>query len=477
MALLTALTKYGPVRGIPGRDPVSTIFRGIPYAKPPVGPLRFGPAQPADPWTEERICDRFAPAPIQHKPYVDPNVSGETSEDCLYLNIWTPAESPEEKLPVMFWTYGGGFETGTGAAPETDGEAFSRKGVILVTYNYRLGALGYLALPELAAKFGMTGNMGLLDQVAALRWVKENISAFGGDPENITIFGFSAGGMSTRMLMSSPLTRTYFSRVICQSGSGITDSDYYRPLALKIAICQRAMKKLGWTMDDLYNREALDIFDTLQEATKPELEFWEKTVFAPDIDGFSLLETPGVRIWKGLVPDVPVISGSVSGDRGWIRIVEKDVRDPDMIPAFKYSRGVAWAQRNVETGRRPIWTYHMERTQPASHFGTPENPMPHGSELAYVFGRLDLYEGFTDFDYSLSEILTSYWTNFAKTGDPNGPGLPEWPQFTEDRPVSFHVTDQGWASESIMRNDAQRRAIDFVVKHPGVIRSVDGLEQ
>ena len=477
MAILTAVTRYGTLRGVPGTNPDTTVFKGVPYAKAPTGELRFAPPQPVDPWQGEKLCGSFAPAPIQELPSEDYNVQGEISEDCLYLNIWTPAGHAGEKLPVMFWTYGGGFQTGDGSAPETNGEAMNRRGVILVTYNYRLGALGYLALPELAERFGTTGNIGLLDQIAALRWVRENISAFGGDPDNITIFGFSAGGMSTRMLMCSPLTRGMFSRLICQSGSGITDSDYYRPLSEKMAICRRGMERLGWTIEDLYRRDAREVNAKLQEVTVGELEFWEKSVFQPNTDGFSLLETPGVTIWKGLAPDVPVMSGSVSGDNGWIKIIRKDVKDPDMIPAFKYSRGVAWAQRNIEEGRRPIYTWHFERTQPASHFGTEANPTPHGSEIAYVMGTLSLYEGFTDYDYKLSEILTDYWCNFAKTGNPNGENLPEWPLYTAEHPVSFHVTDEAFGSEPLVKNDAQRRAIDFVVKHPGVIRSIDGLEQ
>lgn len=473
MALTTAATKCGVLRGIPGRRPSTTVFKGVPYAKPPVGDLRFAPPQPPAPWEGELLCDRYSPSAIQRKPFADPDVR-EISEDCLYLNIWTPAESSDERLPVLFWVHGGGFVTGCGTSPEFDGEAFNKRGVILVTFNYRLGALGYLALPELFEKHGTAGNNGLLDQIAALRWVQANIAAFGGDPDNITVFGFSAGGMSTRMLMCSPLSRDIMKRVIVESGSGITDSDYYRPLKEKLDICVRGMKRLGWTMEDLMTRDASEVFDRLQDATIGELEFWEKSVFQPNTDGFSLLETPGVSIWKGDCADIPVIAGSASGDNGWIKIIRHEVPDEAMIPAFVYSRGVAWAQRNADTGRRPIYTYHFERTQPQKRWASETNRTPHGSEIVYVMGTLN-HDDFGDYDYELSDLLCSYWSNFAKTGDPNGDGLPEWTPYAADHRVSLHITDDGCRVEQLMKTEAAERAIRFVAEHPGVIRSLDGI--
>ncbi len=473
MALTTAYTKYGVLRGIPGKTPSNTVFKGVPYAKPPVGSLRFAPPRPVDPWEGELLCDHYSPSAIQRKPFEDPDVT-EISEDCLYLNIWTPAKAPNEKLPVMFWIHGGGFTTGCGTSKEFDGDALNERGVILVTFNYRLGALGYIALPELAKRDGTTGNNGLLDQIAALKWVQANISAFGGDPDNITVFGFSAGGMSTRMLMCSPLSRDIMKRVIVESGSGITDSDYYRPLEEKMDICERGMKSLGWTLEDIMTKDASEVCDKLQDATIGELEFWEKSVFQPDTDGFSLLETPGVTIWKGEAADIPVISGSVSGDNGWIKIVRKDVPDETMIPAFVYSRGVAWAQRNVDTGRRPIYTYHFERTQPKKRWASETNKTPHGSEITYVMGTLN-EKDFDDYDFELSDMLTSYWANFAWNGDPNGDGLPEWPVYSKDHRVSLHVTDDGCQIEQLMKTEVTERAIRFVTNHPGVIKDLNGL--
>lgn len=476
MAMMTAVTKYGVLKGIAGKNPSTTVFKGVPYAKPPVGDLRFAPPQPPVPWDGELLCDRYSPSAIQRKPFEDEDVK-EISEDCLYLNIWTPANSINEKLPVMFWVHGGGFTTGCGTSPEFDGEALNKRGVILVTFNYRLGALGYLALSELAERDGTTGNNGLLDQIAALRWVHSNIRAFGGDPDNITVFGFSAGGMSTRMLMCSPLSRDIMKRVIVQSGSGITDSDYYRPLKEKLEICERGMKKLGWTLKDIMANDASEVCDKLQDVTIGDLEFWEKSVFQPNIDGFSLLETPGVTIWKGDAADIPVISGSVTGDNGWIKIVRKDVKDQSMIPAFVYSRGVAWAQRQVDTGRRPIYTYHFERAQPQNRWASDTNRTPHGSEITYIMGTLNLNKDFTEYDYELSELLTDYWSNFARTGDPNGENLPEWPPYTKEARVSLHITDEGYQVEQLMKTEATERAIRFVTDHPGVIKSVDDLEQ
>jgi para-nitrobenzyl esterase len=474
MALEKAVTRYGILLGETGRDERTTIFKGVPYARPPIGEFRFAPPKEPTPWKGERHCDKYSPSAIQRKPFEDPDIQ-EISEDCLYLNIWTPANTAADKLPVMFWLHGGGFISGCGTSPEFDGEAFNRHGVILVTINFRLGALGFLALPELTQRDGMTGNSGLLDQIAALKWVYENISAFGGDANNITVFGFSGGGMSTRMLMCSPLSRGLIRRVIVQSGGGVTDSDYYRPLSEKMAICERGMAKLGWTLDDhLMKRDAGEVADTLQDATIGELEFWEKSVFQPDVDGYALLDSPGVSIWQGNCADIPVIVGSVSGDNGWLKIVRHEVTDESMIPAFIYSRGVAWAMRHTDTDRRPIYTYHFERTQPENRWRGPQNRTPHGSEIRYVMGTLNR-EDFTDYDFELSEALVKYWTNFAKSGDPNGEGLKQWPLFTKEEPVSMHFTDEGYLPEELMKTPAAKRAIRFVTDHPGLIKSLKGL--
>ncbi|MCD8068912.1 MAG: carboxylesterase family protein, partial [Lachnospiraceae bacterium] len=357
MAMLTAETKFGVVRGVPGHNGKSTVFKGIPYAKPPVGELRFAPPVPCDPWEGELLCDHFQASPLQEgAPRREIPV---ISEDCLYLNIWTPAETGEEKLPVLFWVYGGGFVTGSGTEPEFGGEALNEKGAIVVTFNYRLSVMGFLALPQLLERDGVTGNSGLRDQMSALKWVHENIAAFGGDPDNITVFGFSAGGMSTRMLAVSPMSRDMIKRIIVQSGGGVTDSDYYRPLKEKMEICERGMARLGWDMEDLRTRDGMEIMKRLQEATITELEGWEKSVFQPDVDGITLMDTPGVSLWKGDYNDIPILAGSVTGDNGWIKIVRNEVEDETMIPAFVYSRSVAWAQRNAEAGRTPIYSYHF----------------------------------------------------------------------------------------------------------------------
>lgn len=471
MAMLTVKTNCGSVRGIPGTDPSISVFKGIPYAAPPIGTLRFAPPRPVKPWEGELLCDHYGASSLQE---LRPGRELEMSEDCLTLNIWTPANSTDEKLPVMFWVHGGGFIGGTGCSPTFDGELLGKKGVILVTFNYRLGALGFLALPELAERDGATGNSGLLDQMAALRWVKTNIEAFGGDKDNITIFGFSAGGMSVRMLMSSPLSRDMISHAIVQSGSGITDSDYYRPLEEKIAICKRGMERLGWTMEDIMTRDAREVNEKLQEATIGELEFWEKSVFQPNTDGISLLETPGVTIWKGEAADVPVMAGSVTGDNGWIKIVKKDVDDDEILRSFVYSRGVAWAERNVQTERRPIFTYHFERTQPEKYWGSPTNKTPHGSDIPYVMGTIN-HDEFTDYDFELSNLIASYWANFARTGNPNGDGLMEWPTYTKEHPVSLHIDDEGYRIEELAKTESAKRGIQFVVNHPGVIKDVKDL--
>ena len=230
MPLTQVTVENGRLQGVPGNVPAYTVFKGVPYAKPPVGPLRWKAPQPAEDWTGIRLADRFSCIAYQgaHTPEFPYTkefypVEEPMSEDCLYLNVWTPAQSADERLPVLFWVHGGAYTGGYGFEMEFDGEGFCKRGCILVTINYRLGVLGFLAHPELSAESerGVSGNYGTLDQICALHWVRRNIAAFGGDPDNITVFGQSAGAKSVLTLITSPLSRGDIAKAIPMSGGGI----------------------------------------------------------------------------------------------------------------------------------------------------------------------------------------------------------------------------------------------------------------
>lgn len=443
MAITKVKTKYGIVAG--AADGESTLFQGVPYAKPPVGGLRFhSPVEP-EPWEGELDCTRPNAVACQYsrrkiaatsclRP--DPNQKHEkpaVSEDCLYLNIWTPAERGDEKLPVLCWIHGGMFTIGWGHESEIDGKLINKQGVILVTVDYRLGALGFLAHPELARRdvTGAAGNYGFLDQVMALRWLHENIAAFGGDPDRITIHGYSAGGISSKLHLVSPLSRGLLFGSIVQSGGGLNAADPFRPVEELQEITQRTLDHLGWTVDDLFTRPADEMNTMLCDAAAAVTEGKEIFIFQPCIDGYAFTELPEKSIAEGrYAQDVNIICGSVKGDF-WMfsRKVQAALREQgkeDAIACFAKTPGEAWGRNNVRKGFKPIRSYYFEHIIPG-----PEGTSPHGVELPYLFGTISLFDRpWTDFDYRLQEVINGYWTNFAKTGDPNGADLPQWQTVT-----------------------------------------------
>lgn len=482
MALLKVTTAYGVVTGKQAGNPEISDFMGIPYAKPPVGELRYAAPQPPVPWEGERACTEFGPSCIQP---VRPGAKAyEMSEDCLYLNVYTPAKTAEEKLPVLFWIYGGGFTTGTSTDPEMLGESLCEKGVVVVTINYRCGVLGFFALPELEEKNGRVVNAGTLDQIAALRWVQANIAAFGGDPERVLVFGQSAGGMSTRMLLTSPLTRGLFSRVVVHSGGGLNEADPIRPKRDFMAVCQTTMKALGWTYEDMMTRDAQEINSKMMQTAREVIPEDEVGYFQPFIDEYSIIEVPGKLIAQGRYPDIPIICGTVAGD-SWMfsRKVKGQLSETAYFRGFSYASSQAWAQLQVKTGRTPIYTYYMDRKQPPKkeHGGFRRGGPPYGadtahsSDISYVFGTLDVRDGpYQPLDYEMSEAMQAYWTNFAKTGDPNGAGLAQWPVYTAQTPYAMHFGNEGWQAENIVLSEEEQRTLDYTQAHPGLLTSLDG---
>lgn len=479
MTIKKVKTNYGVVVGVDGENPNLTVFKGIPYAKPPIGKLRFAAPEEPEYWSDEKLCDIWPNVSIQRRKRPgaaedDPQGDkpwGTFSEDCLYLNIWTSAKNTEEKLPVMFWIHGGGFNGGWSAEPEFRGEKLAESGIILVTINYRCGVFGFAAHPELSARspYGTSGNYGILDQIMALQWVKDNIAGFGGDPECVTIFGQSAGGISCRILLCSPLCQGLFKRAIIQSGGGLNAADPTRPVEELGDITKRAMELLGWGIEDLLERDPEEIDMKLKEAASEATNKKELFIFQPCIDGYSIKEIPEKSIADGNYANVDIICGSVLGD-SWM--FSRKVRhlleeNPVALRAFSYSPGIAWGQHQINERRNLIRTYFFERDQ-------GNGQTPHSSDIPYVFGTMNAREHvITAHDMKLSEIMLTYWSNFAKSGDPNANGLPYWPLFTEVTPLAMHLTDTDYCAEDILEGIEAKRVMVYTQKHPGMLESLE----
>ena len=481
MSLLSTRTVYGTVTGVAGGGGKYTVFKGIPYARPPVGALRFAPPQKPESWEGERLCGSFSPAPMQLRRN---GGDYEMSEDCLYLNIWTPAEAAGEGLPVLFWIFGGGFSFGYGHEPTYDGAAICAEGCILVTINYRVNVFGFFNTPELEERHGGARCCGTLDQIAALDWVRENISAFGGDPDNILVFGQSAGGISTRMLLTSPLTKGKIARAVVHSGGGLNEADLIRPKEEFTRMCVDTLRYVGWTFEDVMKADAQEVLDRMKSGVREMMADNDLAYFQPFVDGYALTDVPGVHIWNGAYPDIPIMCGTVAGD-AWMftRKVLPELRgNRSWLRAFSFSPGVAWGRHNAALGRAPIYTWYMDRPQPPREFkymthGKPPfgAETPHSSELPYLFGTLGVVDDrYTDDDYALADTIRAYWINFAKTGDPNGALLPEWPRFTKETPLSMRFGAAEPRAENLITDGEEERVIAFCEAHPGMLTDLNG---
>lgn len=444
------LTDSGLVRGVAEKD--LTVYRGIPFAAPPVGDLRWRPPQPAAKWDGVRDAVKFAPDPYQG------NGSGNVSEDCLYLNVWTPAKSADERLPVLVWIYGGGFAGGSTSTPVHNGEHLARKGLVLVSINYRVGTLGFLAHPELSAESPrkVSGNYGLLDLIAGLKWVQQNIARFGGDPNRVTIFGESAGGIAVSMLCASPEAKGLFRGAISQSGGsfGPTRPTTYPGENMK-TLAQAEQEGLAFAKSA--GVASVAELRRLAPGDLPRGRGW------PIVDGWVIPDDQYKLYEAGRYNDVDILVG-YNSDEGlsfarertpaeFVANVEKrygpfaekllkaypvgedrvpkTARDLMRDAAFGWQTW-AWATLQARTGKSKVFYYYFDQ-HPSRAEGSPQadHGMAHGVDVPYVFQTLDRNKpGLTPGDLAISETVATYWANFAKRGDPNGPGLPAWPRFT-----------------------------------------------
>jgi para-nitrobenzyl esterase len=498
-------TNSGLVRGIIEND--VAIFKGIPYAAPPVGEFRWRPPQPVKSWSGVRDANQFGPNCAQAGWGAAPGTIAEgSSEDGLYLNIWLPAGTkPGAKLPVMVWIHGGAFVFGSGSQPEFSGVNFARQGVILVTINYRLGRLGFFAFPALSKEYPEEpkGNYAYMDQIAALQWVKRNITAFGGNPKSITIFGESAGGVSVHSLLTIPAAKGLFQKAIIESGGGrdgvltgrpIHDENadtYYTVSAEKIGINFALKHGIEGTdanaLAKLRSLTIAEIVDGGQETNGPGgLPIYS----GPILDGKLVVETAESAYKAGRVPAIPLLIGSNSAEvpAGFVNVKSKEellnlfgnfkaeastAYDKDGTTSFGemltlVNTDKVWAEPARFTARAfvansiPAYMYLFSYV-PESMKARMKYGAAHASEIPFVFGNLIERNGvqFDEKDKKVSKMMQSSWVNFAKTGNPNGKGLPLWSKYDPTKNTVFEWNNKGLA-ETI--SDNRKARLDVIEK-------------
>lgn len=480
MAVQTKV-EHGTIEGKYDTRTGMQFYLGVPYAKPPVGNLRWKAPQPLAPWTGVKMTKKFGPRAVQGIVFGDMKSRSEgLSEDCLYLNVWTPAKRNTKNLPVLVYFFGGGFVAGDGAEPRYDGESMAKKGIVVVTVNYRLNIFGFFAHPELSAEapYKASGNYGLLDQSFALKWVQKNIAAFGGDPKKVTIAGESAGSISVSAQMVSPLSKGLIAGAIGESGAGINPTLAPVSLAEAEKVGLEFAKNAGYpTLAELRKLSTRDLFEIYQESrrfgfptvldgyfypkTIPEIFNAKQQAMVPLLAGWNSAEIPGGAFMQGLP----------YSDENYIKKV-KETYPNDYEEVLKlYPHGSAkelelsatalasdrfiaystwkWLDLHLQNSTQPVYRYLYSKLRPPladqsmapglaggtvrrdANAATPPPAVgaPHACEIEYCMGNLHLVTDYawTPEDYKVSETMQNYFANFIKTGNPNGDKLPEWP--------------------------------------------------
>ena len=457
-------TDKGELQGKLSDDGQVRAFLGIPYAAPPVGPLRWRPPQPAERWKGVRDAQSYGFHCMQVNQFADMTFHDPgPSEDCLTLNIWSPKAAAEgAKLPVMVWIYGGGFYAGSTSERRQDGEAFAHKGVILVSMNYRLNIFGFFAHPALAAESPQhaSGNYGLMDQAAALQWVKRNIAQFGGDPANITLFGESAGSFSVSAQMASPMAKDVLAHAIGESGGAFSRGTLPFPTLAVAEARDEAFARdvLGKSsLAELRAIPAADVVKAVEGQKAPDVHF------GPDVDGLFLPEAVPALFAAGKQAHIPLLAGwnhdeggpprdsvtlqtyretatatwgSRAGDflKAYPATTDAEARRSTadmMADRFIAASTWEWIEAQIQTGSAPVYRFRFDRPSPGDRYHPAGAGAFHSSEIEYVFGNLNVRPAapWRDEDYKLSQLVQTYWINFARTGNPNGDGLPPWPAY------------------------------------------------
>ena len=472
-------TEAGMVSGVKNSTGDVMAYKGIPFAAPPVGDLRWKAPQPVAHWDGVKKCNAFSASPMQDKPvpfmvYTSEFLIPEApiSEDCLYLNVWTNAKTKADKKAVFVWIYGGGFGSGGTACPIYDGEAMAKKGIIFVSANYRVGVFGFLAHPELTRESPnkASGNYALLDQIAALKWIKKNIAEFGGDPDRITIAGQSAGSMSVNCLVASPLTKGLINGAIAESGSLLVKNPVLTANTLQAA------EEEGAKVAEKAGAKSL-----AEMRTMPADEVLKKFQgrYAPIVDGYVLPESVADIFAANKQNHVPLnigwngdeFGGATLSKENFKKKAEKDYGS-DAEEFLKYfpaetdelakrsqtelSRdqvfglsGYRWANIQSKIPGSPVYVYNFNRKIPATGDMVKYGAF-HTGEVCYVMDNLKFLNNrpFVPADHALAKLMSGYWVNFVKTGSPNGNGLPEWPKYNTSQ-NSAKVFDAKSATEKL----------------------------
>lgn len=465
------------------------IYKGIPFAAPPVADFRWKAPQPVEKWEGVKLTTEYAPAPMQGG-----NPASGKSEDCLYLNIWTPAKSTKEKLPVLVWIYGGGFSFGSTSDPVHNGEHLARKRVVLVSIAYRVGQLGFLAHPELSAENpnSVSGNYGLLDQIAGLKWIQDNIAAFGGDPGKVTIFGESAGGIAVSMLCASPLAKGLFHGAISQSGGSFGPT---RPTTFP-GENMKTLQQAEQSGVEYAERAGASSIAALREMEADKLPMGMGMGGAwPIVDGYVIPDDQFKLYEAGKYNDIPILIG-YNSDEGlsfsagrtpqeYVTNVERrfgpfaeallqaypvgennvprSARNLMRDAAFGWHTW-SWARLQSQTGKSKVFLYYFDQ-HPERVEGSPQadHGTPHGVDVPYVFMNLDpANPNTTESDLSISETMGTYWTNFAKFGHPNGDGVTLWPAFSEANPVVMYLGPTAYLGQ--VPDEASLKVLDDYYK-------------